>query len=112
MKSKYNLNLREGVDFIIKENHWFPKKMTIDYIVFGKTMYCRGHKGEMPRHEFLHIAQFEKYGTMTVLMHYFYYGIKNFVKYRKLSTSFQEIPFEVEARVFAFENDGIPWEGP
>jgi hypothetical protein len=108
MKSKYNLSLREGTDFYVKEKHWLPQKMNIDHIVFGKTVYCRGCKNKIPRHEFLHIAQFEKFGTIIVLMHYLFYGIKNLVKYRTLSTAFQEIPFEIEARAFASRADGIP----
>jgi hypothetical protein len=110
MKSKYNLNLREGADFNVREKHWLPQKMNTEYIVFGKTMYCRGYKGDLPRHEFLHLAQFEKHGTIAVLIHYFYYGIKNFIKYRKLSTAFQEIPFEIEARAFASKTNGNNWE--
>jgi hypothetical protein len=108
MKTEYNLNIREGTDFKVKEWHWLPKKMKIEYIAFGKTIYCRGRKGDLPRHEFLHLAQFEKYGTAIVLIHYIYYGIKNFIKYKKLSTAFQEIPFEVEARAFASKTDEIP----
>ncbi|WAC08496.1 MAG: hypothetical protein OS130_04695 [Thermodesulfobacteriota bacterium] len=103
MKSKYNIYLKEGVDFNVKEKHWFPQKMNIEYIVVGKSIYCRGYKGKISRHEFLHLAQFKKYGTVIVLMHYIYYGIKNLIKYRKLSTAFREIPFEIEARTFASE---------
>ena len=106
MKKKYNLNLREGVDFKVKECHWLPEKMNVDYFVFRKTMYCRNHRVHLPKHEFLHLAQFNKYGTVVTLIHYLYYGIKNIIKYRKLSTAFQEIPFEVEARAFASECNG------
>ena len=106
MKTKYDLNLEEGVDFKVKECHWLPRKMNVDYFVFRKTMYCRNHKVDLPRHEFLHLAQFKKYGTIIVILHYVYFIIKNLIKYRMFSTAFQEIPFEVEARKFASQNGG------
>lgn len=106
MKSKYSLDLKEGVDFRVKEYHWLPRKLSVDYFVFRKTMFCRYGKGKLPKHEFLHLVQFNEYGTMVVLMHYIYYGIKNILKYKSISTAFQEIPFEIEARSFASKPEG------
>ncbi len=105
MKTKYNLDLMEGRDFKVKRGHWLPKRLNVDCFVFGKVMYCRPHGGGLPKHEFLHLAQFEKYGTVMVMIHYVFHGVTNLIRYRKLSTAFQQIPFEVEARAFASESE-------
>jgi hypothetical protein len=97
---KYNLTLQPGVHFQIKENHRIPQKMGVDYFVFGRTMYCRGKMLNLPKHEFLHVAQFRKYGSFLVLMHYLFYLIINLIRYRKFGKAFAEVPFEVEARLF------------
>lgn len=106
MKSKYNLDLKEGIDFQVKEYHWLPRKLNVDYFAFRKILFCRYGKGKLPKHEFLHLVQFKEYGTLAVLIHYVYYGTKNLFKYRRISTAFQEIPFEIEARSFASETEG------
>lgn len=98
---KYNLNLREGEDFRVREDHWLPRMLRAEYFVFGTTLYCQNKKGRLPEHEFLHVAQFAEYGTFAVIMHYLYHGIRNLIKYKNAATAFQEIPFEVEARTFA-----------
>ncbi len=38
----------------------------------------------MPKHEFLHQAQFKKHGIPAVLMRYVFYGVKNLIRYGKL----------------------------
>ncbi len=99
-KKTYNLELKAGIDFNLKENHWLPNKMGTDFFVFGKTMYCRGGMQKLPNHEFLHIAQFRKYGTFLVILHYLFYLSKNLIIYRNFKKSFTGIPFEVEARSY------------
>ncbi len=100
LDKKYNLNLQAGKDFFIKENHRIPHKMGVGFFVFGKTMYCRGTMGKLPDHEFLHVAQFRKYGSFLVVLHYLFYLSLNMLKYRNFGKAFQQVPFEVEARKF------------
>ena len=99
-EKKYNLNLQAGKDFFVKENHRIPQKMGVDFFVFGKTMYCRGTMEKLPNHEFLHVAQFRKYGSILVIMHYLFYLLVNMMKYGNFATAFKAVPFEVEARRF------------
>jgi hypothetical protein len=99
-EKKYNLKLQAGKDFSVKENHRIPQKMGVDFFVFGKTMYCRGKMEKLPNHEFLHVAQFRKYGSILVVMHYLFYLSFNMIKYRNFGKAFQNVPFEVEARKF------------
>ena len=100
MNKKYDLNLKPGADFKIKENHSIPNKMNVDFFVFGKTMYCKNKMTELPKHEYLHIAQFKKYGTFLVVMHYVFYILKNYIKYRHFGKAFEAVPFEIEARAY------------
>jgi len=102
-EKKYNLNLKSGVDFKVKENHRIPQKMGVDFFVFGRTMYCRGKMEKLPTHEFLHVAQFRKYGSFLVVLHYLFYLSVNMVKFRNFGKAFQNVPFEVEARKFEEE---------
>ncbi len=97
---KYRLDLRAGKDFMVRENHRLPVKMGAEIFVFGKTMYCRNSLTEIPRHEYLHIAQFRKYGSLLVLIHYTFYLTVNFLRYRNFGKAFRMVPFEVEARDF------------
>ncbi len=97
-ENKYNLNLQAGKDFFTKENHRIPQKMGVDFFVFGRTMYCRGKMEKLPDHEFLHVAQFRKYGSFLVVLHYLFYLSVNMVKFRNFGTAFKAVPFEVEAR--------------
>ncbi len=103
--SKYNLNLKPGEDFNIVENHWIPKKMGAEFFVFGKTMYCNNNMVKIPKHEFLHVAQFKKYGIFLVTMHYLFYISVNIIRYRNLGKAFSKIPFEIEARNFEKEGN-------
>jgi len=97
---KYKLDLQSGKDFYVAENHWLPNKMGVDFFVFRKTMYCRKKMEIIPKHEFLHVAQYRKYGTFLVITHYLFYLIVNLIKYRNFGKAFKEVPFEVEARRF------------
>jgi hypothetical protein len=99
-EKRYNLNLQAGKDFAVKENHRIPQKMGVDFFVFGKTMYCRGKMEKLPNHEFLHVAQFRKYGSFLVVLHYLFYLSVNMVKFRNFGEAFKAVPFEVEAREF------------
>lgn len=100
IEKKYNLDLVPGKDFFIKENHRIPQKMGVDFFVFGKTMYCKGKMEKLPFHEFLHIAQFRKYGNFLVILHYLFFISLNMLKYRNFGLAFEAVPFEVEARNF------------
>ncbi len=97
-EKKYTLNLQPGKDFFIKENHRIPQKMGVDFFVFGRTMYCRAKMEKLPAHEFLHIAQFRKYGSLLVILHYLFYLSVNLMKYRDFKKAFVAVPFEIEAR--------------
>lgn len=100
IKEKYNLELKPGIDFNIEENHWLPNKMGADFFVFGKTMYCKNTMKALPRHEFLHVAQFRKYGSFLVVLHYLFYLTLNGIKFRDFGKAFKAVPFEIEARKF------------
>ncbi len=100
MDTKYNLDLKEGIDFFVKKDHWIPKKMGVDYFAFGKTLYYRNSENRIPKHEFFHIVQFHRFGTLSVLFHYCYHLFKNSIKYKNFSKAFAQVPFEIEAREY------------
>lgn len=106
MKDAYQLDLKEGVDFRVKRGHRLPRKLGSEYIAFGRTLYCRDEDAAIPRHEFLHLVQFRRYGVPRVVLHYVFHITTHFCRHRNLRTAFREVPFEVEAR--AFEAGG--WE--
>ena len=54
----------------------------------------------VPHHEFLHLAQFRRFGVPRVLAHYVRYAAAGFVRHRDLGRAFREVPFEVEARAY------------
>jgi len=97
MNGAYNLDLKEGIDFRIKRGHWFPKKLGVEWIAFGRTLYCRNVDGEVPRHEFLHIVQFSRYGVIRVILHYVFHLARNFCRFRNFAVAFRQVPFELEA---------------
>ena len=103
MKAGYNLDLKEGVDFRVRRGHWLPRKLSVDCIAFGKTLYFRSTDEGIPKHEFLHLAQFHKYGAARVVLHYLFHLARNFCRYRNFRDSFCEVPFEREAREFEAE---------
>jgi hypothetical protein len=107
LSKKYNLELKAGKDFMIKENHWLPEKMGADFFVFGKIMYCRRSMGTLPDHEFLHIAQFSKYGTILVILHYLLYLSLNLIRFWNFKKAFIAIPFEIEARSYEESSEKI-----
>lgn len=100
MRGHYNLDLKEGVDFKVKRGHWLPAKLGIECIAFGKTLYCRAADGDVPKHEFLHIVQFSRYGVARVIFHYLFHISRNYFRYCNFAKAFREVPFEVEARDF------------
>lgn len=106
-QKKYNLKLKVGTDFIISENHWIPNKMGVEVFVFGKTMHFMKKMEQIPKHEYLHIAQFKKYGIVLVIFHYLFYLIMNLFKYRNFGKAYLAIPFEVEARDFEKSKEEI-----
>lgn len=103
MSDKYNLELREGVDFRVKRGHWLPSKLGVEWFAFGRTLYCRSVNGDIPRHEFLHIAQFARYGVARVILGYLFHLGRNYCRYRSFGKAFRNVPFEVEARSFEAE---------
>jgi hypothetical protein len=100
MTKRYNLDLKAGVDFTVKRKHWLPEKLGSECIAFGKTLYLRGTEERIPQHEFLHIAQFHKYGVMSVVWHYLFHLARNYRRFGNFRDSFREVPFEKEARDF------------
>lgn len=100
MTNRYNLNLKAGVDFKVKRNHWLPGKLGIGCIAFGRTLYLRGSEERIPQHEFLHIAQFHKFGVIKVVSLYLFHIIKNYRRFGNFRDAFREVPFEKEARDF------------
>ena len=100
MRGEYNLDLKEGVDFRVKRGHWLPRKLGIEWIAFGKTLYGRTQDEKIPKHEFLHIVQFSRYGVARVVCHYLFHVGRNCCRYGNLGKAFREVPFEVEARDF------------
>ena len=98
MSTGYNLALREGIDFRVKRGHWLPRKLGVPCIAFGKTLYCLAADAEVPKHEYLHLAQFQKYGVARVLLHYLRHVTRNYLRLGSFGAAFREVPFEVEAR--------------
>ncbi len=100
---KYNLALTLNRDFFVKENHWLPRKFGAKHIAIGKTLYSNSTVNEIPKHEYLHIAQYRKYGLHGVLLRYLTYGLAHYLKHRNLGKAFANVPFEVEAREYECE---------
>jgi hypothetical protein len=98
LEKKYNLNLMPERDYSVKENHWLPQKLGIRFLAFGKTLYCDKEVLAIPDHEFLHIVQFNRFGTVRVIMHYLFHLTKNFCTSFDFAESYVNIPFEQEAR--------------
>ena len=100
LESKYNLKIMPERDYCIKESHWLPQKLGIKYLAFGKTLYCDEKVQTIPDHEFLHIAQFHRFGKARVIMHYLLHLTKNYVTSLNFAESYVNIPFEKEARYY------------
>ena len=97
----YDLGLKEAEDFRVLRNHWLPRALGLEYLALGTRLFARGDPPELPRHEFLHLAQFRRFGAGYVLRHYLYHLARNLLRTRSLGRAFREVPFEVEARAFA-----------
>jgi hypothetical protein len=100
MKGGYNLALKEGFDFTVRRRHWLPQILGVDCLAFGKTLYFRRADGGIPKHEFLHLAQFHQYGVARVVLHYLFHVARNYRRYGNFRDAFREVPFEREAREF------------
>ena len=100
MKGGYNLALKEGLDFKVRRRHWLPEMLGVECIAFGKTLYFKRVDGDIPKHEFLHLAQFHKYGVVRVIVHYLFHVARNLCRYGNFRDAFREVPFEREAREF------------
>ncbi|MCI5222035.1 MAG: radical SAM protein [Candidatus Electrothrix sp. AR4] len=106
LAEKYNLTLQEGHDFHLLAGHWLPMKLNVPYIALGNKLYCQSEGSEIPRHEFLHIAQFDKYGFSGVISHYLRHMLVNYIHCRNAGEAFRNIPFEQEARLFEQQGKG------
>ena len=118
MSGPYNLALQEGIDFYVKREHWLPRKLGVAYLALGRTLYCRAADAPVPKHEYLHLAQFHKYGRARVVLHYLYHVSRNYCRLRSFGAAFRAVPFEVEARDYEVEQGEkdadrvIPASGP
>jgi MoaA/NifB/PqqE/SkfB family radical SAM enzyme len=97
---KYRLGLRRGVDYAVREHSWLAKRLQAGYLALGSTLYSSGAVQDVPHHEFLHLAQFRRFGVPRVILHYVRHGIGNLVRCRDLGRAFREVPLEVEARAY------------
>jgi MoaA/NifB/PqqE/SkfB family radical SAM enzyme len=97
---KYRLGLRRGVDYAVREHSWVARRLQIPYLALGSTLFSSGAVSEVPHHEFLHLAQFCRFGVMRVVLHYLRHGIGNLVRCGELGKAFRDVPFEVEARAY------------
>ncbi len=91
LEQKYNLKLILDKDYFVKEEHWLPRRMGVQYFAFGKTLYCDRKVKVIPSHEFLHIAQFNKYGTVRVIGHYIYHLVINYKNGSNLGEAFRRV---------------------
>ncbi len=100
LRGKYNLALQEDVDFEFKRNHWLPNLLGPPYIAFRSTLYGKEGHSEVPLHEYLHLAQFDKFGARRVLQHYLVHITGALREGTSFKDAFASVPFEVEARAF------------
>jgi hypothetical protein len=101
----YKTDLIEGVDFTVKRPHWLPRKVGVEWVAFGRTLYGRTAEGPLPKHELLHLAQFRRYGISGVLLHYAFHFVRNRWSCGSAGRAFSEIPFEREAREYESTDD-------
>ena len=97
---KYQLGLRRGIDYAVREHSPLAKRLGIRYLALGSTLFSSGAVSEVPHHEFLHIAQFRRFGVPRVILHYLRHGIGHLIRTRDLGAAFRDVPFEVEARAY------------
>lgn len=97
---KYELELRRGVDSAVREHSWLAKRLKAPYIALGSTLHASGAVRVVPRHEFLHVAQFRRCGVAGVILHYLRHGLANLLRCRNLGRAFRDVPFELEARAY------------
>lgn len=106
LENKYDLNMKAGRDFQLLTEHWLPIWLGVPYIALGRKLYCKNDCTKIPRHEYLHIAQFRRYGYFLVISHYLWYLVINSMRYRNVADAFRNIPFEQEAQCFEKEGNG------
>ena len=106
LSRKYRMDLVEGRDYRMRPNHSLPQKIGAEIVVIGRNVYCAGELSELPRHEYLHVAQFRKYGRLLVLLHYGFFFPLNILRFWNGKRAFREIPFEREAREFEAQQRG------
>jgi MoaA/NifB/PqqE/SkfB family radical SAM enzyme len=97
---KYPLGLARGVDYAVREHSWLARRLNVRYLALGSTLHASGPVAGVPHHEFLHLAQFRRFGVPRVLAHYVRHAAAGFVRHRDLGRAFREVPFEVEARAY------------
>ena len=106
LENKYDLNMKAGKDFQLITEHWLPTWLGVPYIALGRKLYCKNDCTKIPRHEYLHIAQFRRYGYFLVIVHYLWHLVINSIRFRNIADAFLNIPFEQEARSFEKEGNG------
>ncbi|OGR04110.1 MAG: hypothetical protein A2284_09225 [Deltaproteobacteria bacterium RIFOXYA12_FULL_61_11] len=96
----YRLDLTPGRDFRLCEGHWLPRKLGLSYLTWGRTLYAGAKTAVVPTHEYLHLAQFHRYGKLRVFAHYLLHIFRGLLGGKNLAGACIAIPFEVEARAF------------
>jgi len=110
---KYSLALARGVDYGVREHSWLAKRLKIRYLALGSTLHASGAVPDVPHHEFLHLAQFRRFGVPRVVAHYLRHALAGLIRHRDLGRAFHEVPFEAEARAFerlCLEREAAPMD--
>jgi hypothetical protein len=97
---RYALGLQRGVDYHVRERHWLPARLNVPFVALGRTLYASGAVTEIPRHEFLHLAQFRRFGVLRVFCHYLWHGSRRLAGGSSFGQAFGGVPFEEEARAY------------
>ena len=97
---KYRLTIERGVDYAVREHSWLAKRLNVRYLALGSTLHASGAVTDVPRHEFLHLAQFRRFGVLRVVAHYVRHAVAGLARHRHVGRAFRDIPFEVEARAY------------
>jgi MoaA/NifB/PqqE/SkfB family radical SAM enzyme len=97
---KYPLGLRRGVDYTVREDAPLARRLGVRYLALGSTLFSSGAVSEVPHHEFLHLAQFHRFGVPRVILHYLRHLIANLARTGRFGQAFRDVPFEVEARAY------------
>jgi MoaA/NifB/PqqE/SkfB family radical SAM enzyme len=97
---KYALALTRGADYAVREHSWLARRLNVRYLALGSTLHASGPVPNVPRHEFLHLAQFRRFGIVRVLAHYVRHAAVGLIRHRDPGRAFRDVPFEAEARAY------------